>query len=127
MKRFRRAERLKILMENANLFTEAAVCSRWGISRHTLLEWKKEFNYDPWIGGPRAWVIAALYSPSLRGADLPAIGKYLDWKNHCTYSDAEILAILRELRREGLALRKGGLWYYNRARSRGRDGASFIF
>ncbi|HZY44841.1 MAG TPA: hypothetical protein VFF70_08845 [Anaerolineae bacterium] len=47
---------------------------------------------------------------------------YLD---HCTYSAQELTSILKQLRAEGLAIRKDDRWFYQPKHS--RHDRSFIF
>lgn len=122
---FSKAERLRILLENAHLLTNAQVCRKWGITLHTLRKWKKEFDYGPWLGGEEVWVTAALYISGRAGATLEQIESFLDFKNHCRYSDEEILSILRKLKGRRLATCERGTWYY--AHPPRPPSASFVF
>lgn len=100
------------------------MCKKWRITPYRLRKWKKEYDFNSWLGGEEAWVTAFLYKPA-GGATLGQLDSYLDWKNHCRYSDEEILVMLRNLEKKGVAVRRGERWYYNKSRC--RRGTSFIF
>jgi transposase-like protein len=115
-------ERRKILLEHRYLYTADKLCAKWGISKSQLRKWKKEFNYNYFIGSLRDMTIVALHN----GAHIiPAIFDYLDALDHARYTEKEILELLKGLQAEGIAKTKDGEWFYDKSYS--NDDASFIF
>lgn len=103
----------RILLEHQLIHTAREICDKWGIKASTLASWKKRFA--PWRRGHglRELVIVAL----LRGCTTPSnMIPLLDYLDHAIYSEEELLAVLRELETEGIAVRSGDVWSYDRSR-----------
>ncbi|MDQ3817225.1 MAG: hypothetical protein M3247_08260 [Thermoproteota archaeon] len=115
-------EKRKILLEHRYFYTIDKLCAKWGISKSQLSKWKKEFNYNYFIGGLRDMTVVALHN----GAHtIPAIIDYLDALNHARYTEKEVLELLKGLEAEGIAKKKDGEWFYDKSYS--KNDASFIF
>jgi hypothetical protein len=119
---FSSAEVRRILLENRYCMSEEELCAKWGISRYRLRIWKRDNNYQYLSGGLREVVIAAIYTGA---RDVMGIIEFADHINHCRYTEAEVLAILEALYREGKAQAQGTTWSY--LKPTGESAVHFIF
>lgn len=106
----------RILLEHQFLFTAREICAKWKIRPGTLVRWKKQFA--PWRKAYtlRELVIIALFY----GGGAPAeMLPFLDYRDHVVYSEDEVLTVLKTLQTEGIAVREGDTWAYNRSRLQG--------
>ncbi len=112
----------KILLEHRYFYTIDELCRKWSITTYQLRKWKKAFQYTCFIGEVRDMAVVALHS----GAnEICGIGDFLDYLNHCRYTEAEIVEMLEELKAQGIAIQVNGAWLYDQSYS--KDDTSFIF
>lgn len=112
----------RILLEHQLLFTAHETCAKWDIRPGTLARWKRDQR--PWRKpyGFRELLIVVLF----RSGGTPSeMIPYLDYLNHAVYTEEEIVQGLQRLEEEGIAVRDGNAWRYNRARLQGAR--PFIF
>jgi hypothetical protein len=115
-------EKRKILLEHRYFYKADGLCAKWGITRSQLIRWKKEFNYNYFIGRLRDMAVVVLYNGT---HTIPAMIEYLDYLDHSRYTEVEVLELLKSLDAEGIAEKKDDKWFYDKSYS--RDDTSFIF
>jgi hypothetical protein len=112
----------KVLLELRYIYTAAALCAKWQITRYRLQQWQQQFNYKYLVGDVRELVIAGLHQGV---QDVPTLSKFIDYHDHSVYSIDELTSILESLQIDGIAILKNGRWLYNPKHSHGDR--SFIF
>lgn len=115
-------DKRRILLELRYIYREAELCQKWNVTKYRLRQWKKEANYTYLAPTLRELVIMALHNGK---GSIAGMISYLDYLDHAVYSEPELLAVLRGLQVEGIALEAGGDWRYNPDHS--RNDTSFIF
>src|SRR3954466_7664243 len=115
-------EERKILLEHRYFYIIDKLCAKWGITKSQLRKWKKEFNYNYFVGSLRDMTVVALHN----GAQtIPSIIDYLDFLNHARYTAQEVLELLTGLETEGVAKWRDDEWLYDKSFS--KNDSSFIF
>jgi len=100
----------RILLEHHFCATAKDIQSKWGVSAHQLRKWKKT-RPCPWT--LHDVIIAGIYQREwFEPADLV---RWLDYRDHATYSSDEIRALLETLEQRGEVRRDGDRWQYVQA------------
>lgn len=107
----------QILFEYRHVLSGKQLLDKWGVTPSRLRTWSKRFDeLQPF--GFRELVIKALYLTS-GAATAENLVPFLDYLDHAIYEPAEVRDALDVLVAEGIAIKEGETWRYDRARLRG--------
>jgi hypothetical protein len=127
-RKWSKKDKHRILLEHCHFLSAKQICIKWHISEYALRKWKKELGFSPrCYGSFNEWVLSALYCAASHnhGYTVDNIIGHLEWMSNTSYGEQRVLQALERLASEGLAVKVGDEWFYNRGMNKGA--ATFIF